>query len=330
MSIAQTLPLSASGKPPSPRGSGLLSGFAWGVLVCNIAVVLWGAVVRATGSGAGCGDHWPLCNGVLVQAHPRVATLIELAHRLTSGIAVIGVVVLLVWTFRSTVPRHLARITSVAATVLIFNEALLGALIVLLGLTANNRSGARAVYLSLHFANTFLLLGALALSAHFTSRKPALLRGSVRLAQAPLALLGLGATLAVGVSGSLAALGDTLFPSRSLMTALAQDLSAQSSWLLRLRFLHPVAAIVAGIFICWLIVRGFSRGSALADRRLGVSVLILLALQYAMGVADVALLAPLWLQILHLLGADLLWVTLVVLTARIFLQVSPAAQRTAR
>ena len=124
-----------------------------------MAVVLWGAVVRATSSGAGCGDHWPLCNGVVVQTHPRLATLIELAHRMTSGVTVIAILLLLVWIFRSTVAGHLARITVVAATVLIFNEALLGALLVLLRLTADNRSPARAVYLSLHLANTLLAAG---------------------------------------------------------------------------------------------------------------------------------------------------------------------------
>ena len=106
-------------------------------------MILWGAVVRATGSGAGCGDHWPLCNGVVVQTHPQLATIIELTHRMTSGITVIAVLLLVVWIFRATVAGHLARITAIAAAVLTFNEALLGALLVLLRLTANNRSAAR-------------------------------------------------------------------------------------------------------------------------------------------------------------------------------------------
>ena len=40
--------------------------FAWLTLGFLILVILWGAFVRATGSGAGCGNHWPLCNGVVV------------------------------------------------------------------------------------------------------------------------------------------------------------------------------------------------------------------------------------------------------------------------
>jgi cytochrome c oxidase assembly protein subunit 15 len=180
MSSAHALPASATTTPETSRASALLPRFAWIVLAYNVAVVLWGAVVRATSSGAGCGDHWPLCNGVVVQTHPRLATLIELAHRMTSGITVIAILFLLVWIFRSTVAGHLARITVIAATLLIFNEALLGALLVLLRLTADNRSPARAVYLSLHLANTLLLLGALALCAHFLSGGEAFCRRSVR------------------------------------------------------------------------------------------------------------------------------------------------------
>ena len=80
MSSAQAFPAAASPAKRS-RTSTLLPRFAWGLLAYNVAVILWGAVVRATSSGAGCGDHWPLCNGVVLQSNPRLATLIELAHR---------------------------------------------------------------------------------------------------------------------------------------------------------------------------------------------------------------------------------------------------------
>jgi heme a synthase len=320
MSSAQALPFQASAEPKSPRNRVFLSRFAWCVLAYNIPVILWGAVVRATGSGAGCGDHWPLCNGVVVQSHPRVATLIEFTHRLTSGITVIAVLALLLWTFRSTIRGHLARVTAVAAAVFTFNEALLGALLVLLRLTADNRSPERAVYLSLHLANTLLLIGALALTAHFLSRKAAPLRGVVHFPHLGLAGLGLLATLIVGMSGTLAALGDTLFPATSLSSAFSQDFSGQGSWLVRLRLLHPLCGLVAGVFICWLLVRAVFRESRAADRGLALGVAGLLAVQYALGVVDIALLTPVWVQILHLLGADLLWISLVVLCARICVQ----------
>jgi cytochrome c oxidase assembly protein subunit 15 len=195
-----------------------------------------------------------------------------------------------------------------------FNEALLGALLVLLRLTADNRSPARAVYLSLHLANTLLLLGALTLAAHFLSRGEAFTRRTIHFAQLPLAVTGMTATLLVGVSGTLAALSDTLFPATSLSAAFTQDFSASGGWLLRLRILHPLTAVIAGLFICWLLLRSIGRPS---ERKLALLVLSLLALQFGLGIADVTLLAPVWMQIVHLLGADLLWIALVVLAARV-------------
>jgi cytochrome c oxidase assembly protein subunit 15 len=118
----------------------------------------------------------------------------------------------------------------------------------------------------------------------------------------------------VGVSGTLAALSDTLFPATSVRAALAQDLSSGTNWLIRLRIVHPVSAVIAGVFIGWLLLRSFPRP---ADRILAVGVLLLLTLQFALGIADVALLAPLWLQIAHLLGAYVLWIALVLLAARV-------------
>ena len=312
MSSAHAFPASAIARPKTPRT--LLPRFAWAVLVYNVAAILWGAVVRATGSGAGCGDHWPLCNGVVVQTHPHLATLIELAHRMSAGVTVIAVVILLVWVFRSTVAGHLSRITVIAATVVIFNESLLGALLVLFRLTADNHSPARAVYLSLHLANTLLLLGTLALCAHFLSGGEVFHRQTVRFTQLPRVITGLVAILLVGMSGTLAALSDTLFPATSVRAALAQDFSRGSTWLQQLRFLHPVTAVIAGLFICWLLLRSVPRPG---ERKLAIGVLSLLALQCVLGIADVVLLAPLWLQITHLFVADLLWIALVVLAARV-------------
>ena len=314
MSSAHAFPASAAAKFQTTRSTTLLPRFAWGVLAYNVLVVLWGAVVRATSSGAGCGDHWPLCNGVVLQTHPRLATIIELAHRMSSGVTVPLVLLLLLWTFRSTVSGHFARAAAIAATVLTLNEGLLGALLVVLHLTADNRSPARAVYLSLHLANTLLLLGALTLAAHFLSRREAFAWSTVRYTQLPLAITGLVATLVVGAIGTLAALSDTLFPATSLGAALAQDFSGNGGWLLRVRILHPLAAVLAGLFICWLLVRCVSRRG---ERRLAIGVALLLTMQYGLGLADVALLAPVWMQIVHLLGADLMWIALVVLTARI-------------
>lgn len=317
---SSTLSAEASPAPAQRDESSLpipaaLRRFAWWVLAYTVLVVLWGAVVRATGSGAGCGDHWPLCNGVVLPQSPQFHTIVEFTHRLMSGALLPLVAVLLVWTWRSTARGQLARWAAGAAMVLTLNEALLGALLVLLRLVAHNQSAARGVYLSFHFANTLLLLAALTLAAEFLSRPRARAQTSLRHGMLLFPSLGILATLIVGVTGSLAALGDTLFPATSLAGAFHQDFSPTASLLLRLRWIHPASAFVAGAFIAWLLMQSLRSAASSRIRALGIVVLGTLIVQYCLGVLDVVLLAPTWLQVLHLLGADIFWICLVLLTA---------------
>ncbi|MBB6147108.1 cytochrome c oxidase assembly protein subunit 15 [Silvibacterium bohemicum] len=291
--------------------------YAWGVVAYNVAVIIWGAAVRATGSGAGCGDRWPLCNGSVIQHHPTVATLIEFAHRSMSGVALILIAGLVYWTFRAAPRRHAARAAAVTALVLTLNEALLGALLVLLGKVAHDQSASRGVYLALHLTNTLLMLGALTLTAHFLSRKMGYMLGSIEFRRRRLAIPGLAAVILTGVCGSLAALADTLYPADSLRAAILQDFAPNSPWLLHIRWMHPVVSLIAGAFILWIVFRGFANSF---DRGLSLTVVGLLVFQYALGVVDLALLAPVAMQMLHLLGADLLWIALTVLTARLCLR----------
>lgn len=319
------MPVAAASATTHHLPSQALRRFAWGVLAYFIAVILWGAVTRATGAGNGCGNHWPLCNGTLIQHSATLDTWIEFTHRITSGISFFSVVGLMVWTFRTTVRGHLARATSVASVAFTLVEAVLGALLVKLGLTAQSQSPIRAPYLALHFTNTLLLVAALTLTAHLLSRKTGYARGNVRLTMPFAAVAALILLLVVGVTGSLAALGDTLFPAMSLSAALRQDFSATSAWLVRWRWTHPIAAFAACAFLIWLVVIAAKRKTHWNNRGLAAVVLVLLAVQYVLGILDVTLLAPLWLQVLHLLGAELLWVALVVLVARIALE--PGEQR---
>jgi heme a synthase len=308
---------------PSPA----LRRFAWAVLVYFIAVILWGGLVRSSGSGAGCGDHWPLCNGTVMQPSARVDTMIEFTHRITSGISFFSAVGLLVWTLVGTVRGHLARGAAAAAVAFTLIEAILGALLVKLGLTAQSHSPLRAPYLALHLTNTLLLLAALTLAAHLLGRRQGFLRREVRLV-APLgAAVGALLVMIVGVTGSLAALGDTLFPASSLSSAFAQDFSATGGWLVRWRWTHPMIALLACIFFVWIVVRARRRSNSWDNRGLAALVMALLAAQYLLGLLDVVFLAPVWLQIAHLLGADVLWASLVVLIARVTLEpILPASQ----
>jgi heme a synthase len=296
------------------RPSRGLRWYAWGVLAYNVAVILDGALVRATGSGNGCGDHWPLCNGEIVQQHPQITTIIEYAHRATSGIALLAVIGLVMWVFRGTAKRHLARAAAVASLVFILNEALIGALLVLLGMTAQNDSPARAFYLSLHLTNTLLMLAAMALTAHFLSREQGYMRGSVWVRGVWTALIGLLAVIATGVTGSLAALADTLHPATNLAAAFAQDFSAQSDWLVRIRWFHPAVSLIAACFVAGLALMSMRYAE---NRKLGLGLIALLAIQIALGLGDLLMLTPLTMQILHLLGADLVWIALVIVVARL-------------
>ena len=198
------------------KGESLPVGrFAWFVVVYNIAVILWGVYVRATGSGAGCGSHWPLCNGAILPATAQRPTAIEFTHRVTSAVSLVLVVILLIWCWRRTAMSEWPRYSAIAAALLLFNEALLGALLVLLDHTEGlDRSAAHAAFLCLHFGNTLLLLAALALTAKWLSkpdrRFAVLAKPHERIAIG----LGLVSVMAIGTTGSLASLGDTIFPFR--------------------------------------------------------------------------------------------------------------------
>lgn len=292
---------------PSPDRA---ARFAWAVLGYNLLVILWGAVVRATGSGAGCGAHWPLCDGEVVPRSAQITTLIEFSHRVSSGLALVAVVALVVVCFRARPPGDPARRAAVASLVLILVEAAIGAGLVLFELVAENESMARAFAMAAHLVNTFALLASLTLTAHFASGG-APPRLAARRGAALSLLAGLVGMVVVGMSGAVAALGDTLFPARSLTEALQADLSPGAHLLIRLRILHPALAVLTGVGLVALAVL---LAPAPGDRlgllsRRGVAGLAMV--QLLVGTLNVALLAPVWLQIVHLLLADLLWIALV-------------------
>jgi heme A synthase len=288
--------------------------YSWLTLAFNVAVVLWGSIVRATGSGAGCGSHWPLCNGVVVPQSHRIETIIEFSHRLTSGVALLLVLGLVVWAFRLLPRGHAARAAAVWAMIFMVGEAALGAALVLFQLVADNPSMNRAAVTSTHLVNTFLLLAALTLTAHFASGGgPFRLRGHGWWSGG--FALGLFGLLLSGVSGATAALGDTLYPSRSLTAALQQDLSPTGHLLIRLRIFHPGIAIASGLLALYLAMTLLKRRLGPETRRFAGWTAALVFTQVLMGTVNVLLLAPVWLQVIHLLVADLLWIAFVRLGA---------------
>jgi cytochrome c oxidase assembly protein subunit 15 len=292
------------------RRSRALPFFAAAVLGFMVLVILWGAVVRATGSGAGCGNHWPLCNGDFFPHHPRIATIIEFTHRSMSGICSALVAGLIAWTFKACNKGDRARKAVVWCGILLITEAFLGAVLVKGGYVESNASNMRVFMQCIHFTNTMLLLAALTLTWWWLGDRQAITP------QAPktrvIAWLALGMTVVVGATGSVAALADTLFPSPSLQAGMMQDFAASAPLLVRMRWLHPVAAVIALACALWLCVPLRAQAS-----RIGWWVLGLIALQFVLGAGDVLLLAPTWMQVLHLLGADLYWIALVAAAASI-------------
>ena len=290
-----------------------LSDFAWFVVVYNVAVIIWGAYVRATGSGAGCGSHWPLCNGEVLPATSQIQTVIEFTHRVTSGLSLVLIGILLLWCWRRTAIGDWPRYSAIAATVLLLNEAFLGALLVLLNhLGSPDRSALYAFFLCLHFGNTLLLLAALALTAKWLSTPDPRFRSVTTSHQMISTGLGLLSVMVIGMTGSLASLGDTIFPTDSLRHAFLQDFSSSSHILLRLRVLHPIAAVIGSIYVLWLVHAFWQK----QDRSVLASLLTFaLTAQIMLGTMNVIFLAPVWLQLTHLFVAEVFWILLVLASA---------------
>ena len=292
-----------------------LARYSWFVLAYNLFVILWGAFVRASGSGAGCGSHWPLCNGVPVPRSPQLETIIEFAHRMSSGFSLVLVVLLVVWGFRAFAKGHPVRKAVVAVFIFEMVEVLVGAGLVLLGLVARDESVARAVVMPIHLANTFLLLGSTALAAWYASgRAPIRLHGQGILGIGW--VIGLAGVMFIGMSGAVTALGDTLFPAGSLIEGLRQDISPTVHVLVRLRVWHPVIAVAIALYVvAYLAPALAARRPGGVATRLSRIVIALVAIQLAAGFVNVILLAPIWMQIVHLALASAVWVALVLLGA---------------
>jgi heme a synthase len=285
--------------------------YAWTVLSFNVLVILWGALVRASRSGDGCGNNWPLCNGSVLPTAPRIATAIEFTHRLSTGAALIAVVAMAIWAFRAFAPGPIRRAAG-WSVFFILTEALLGAGLVLLRYVGEDASIGRALYLSAHLINTLLMLAAIALTAYWSSTEESVGWSNAGTA-AKLLGIALASALVVGVSGAIAALGDTLFPVTSLRAGWEADFSSASHLFIRLRIWHPLIATLGGIYTAtaalWI-------GRRIPEsKRMAFAVVAAVGLQLTVGVVNLTLLAPIWMQMIHLLFADVLWISLVVFSA---------------
>ncbi len=271
--------------------------WAWSVVGLAFPVIAWGAVVRATGSGAGCGNTWPTCDGALLPLARSTEQLIEFSHRLTSALFGLLVIGLVVAARRAYGAGHRVRRLAWLTLGLTGLEGLLGAGLVRFEQVADNAELSRAFWISGHLVNTMLLLAAAfatAWAASHPDRRLDRIAGSL--------LGGAAALLLVGMSGAITALGDTLFPATSFLDGLGRELSVTANLFERLRVAHPILAVGTGVLIVILVRK---RGRATAGS--GRDLVLIIGLQLLLGVVNVLLAAPIWMQIVHLLVADLVW-----------------------
>ena len=286
--------------------------FAWGTLGLNIFVIVWGAFVRASGSGAGCGSHWPLCNGEIIPQPERIATVIEFFHRVTSGLALIAVLVLVVWAFRAYPKGNPVRIGALASLVFIIIESLVGAALVLLQYVEFNVSVGRAIWMSIHLTNTLLLIAVLTLTAWWASGgKGFRLRGHGATGGTLLAaIIGM---FILGVSGAITALGDTL----TIAGGISPDENALVATFVQLRVFHPLLAFIVGGLLAFAVSTGTRHDPAPNVQRFGWWAVGLFAVQLLIGALNVFLKAPVWLQMVHLFFTTVIWILTVLYGAAV-------------
>lgn len=325
------------------------SKYAWFVLGYNLIVILWGAFLRASLSGDGCGQYWLTCNGEVVPNAPQFKTIIEFSHRASTGLAFVFVLVLIVWaffkyrivnyrfsfsisiikiiakafveTFASSINRNRVLNMAFASFIFIVFEALIGAGLVLTGNTAENLTPTRPFWMAAHLITTFSLLAALALTAWFASGGKSFSFSSAPRNVLLLLAIAVAGFLVVGMSGSVAALSSMLFPSTSLSEGFTQDFSATSHYLLRLRISHPILSITVGIYLAFL--AGWLKSqvkNSLWVNRLANILTVIVVVQFASGALTLLLHSPVLMQLVHLLLADLLWIIFVLLTAVVLAQ----------
>ncbi len=277
--------------------------YAWSLLGYTVLVILWGGFVRASGSGAGCGAHWPLCNGEVIPQSPTINTVIEFGHRLTSGLAGILALVLIVWAFLAYGLRSSVFKAAAFSLLFMITEGAVGAGLVLFEYVAYNPSIARAYWMVAHLTNTFLLLAALTLTAWTASEGqfPHFRRNGRRGWMVFASLCGL---IVLGASGAVTALGDTL----AIGGGLDPAENAIVATLVGLRLTHPILACAVFILMAVTVLLSRQRSSGLGGSRFGLWVVGLMTAQLLIGLVNVQLHAPIWLQLIHLLMTDLIWI----------------------
>jgi heme A synthase len=289
-----------------------LAKYSWVILIYTILVILYGAFVRASGSGAGCGSHWPTCNGDVIPQTDSIKTMIEFGHRVTSALLGPMVIALIIWAWRKHGFRHRVTQGSIWTFVFVLIEGGIGAGIVLFEYVADNPSSARAVWMGAHLVNTLILLAITTATVYWASGGKPFRLGNNRSISSMLGI-GLFLLLIVGAFGAITALGDTLFPAESFLEGAAAKFNPDSHFSVKARLWHPTIAVGTTIYllvIFWTTEEFWTTEFRSRWTKINIGLLVL---QIMGGLVNVLLAAPIWMQIVHLLMADLAWVALIIL-----------------
>ncbi len=290
------------------------------VLVYNLIVIAWGAFVRISFSGDGCGSHWPLCNGELMPSFENIKTAVEFSHRVSSGLVLPLTIAMIVMAHRTFGSKRAATKWSWATLLFVCISATVGMLLVKFGWVGQNDSMGRAITLAAHLINTMLLLGALTAAIWYGSGRPKI---AMKGMAGWLAVVGSLAVLLVGMSGAVTSLGDTIFPRGSSLQVITEGLSPTGHFLLRLRIWHPFIAVAVSLILFFAVIVLSDICERKEVRTYGRRVIGVVALQLLVGLVNVWMKAPAAMAIVHLLLADVLWI----LTVRLWLSAIESPKR---
>jgi len=302
---------------PTPEAIRRYRLFVWALVAFTVVVILSGDIVQATESGAGCGEHWPRCDGSLIPAIGDAHTAVEFTHRMVTTILSLGFIVMVIAARRLFGRGHLVWRTALAATGILIIEILLGAALVLFGWVEEDASWGRVFADSFHVVNTFMLVGAVALVAHFAAGHRGF-RVDTSLRRDRYLLFAVVIVVAVAITGTLNSLADTLYFSDQVDV----DETPIAALLVTIRGIHPAVAIGGGVIALYLVHQVSARQPGQAEN-LGMAIQGVIALQFLVGIFNIVLLTPLETQIVHLTLADALWLLLLIFSAHTLQQTAP-------
>lgn len=314
--------------------SKILPQILFTLLVYTLLVILWGAWVRISHSGDGCGDTWPLCRGQLIPDAAQKKTWVEFAHRGMSGFFGIFVFSLFIF-IRKNFARDSRTYTWIKwSLIFTVTEALLGAKLVLFHLVGNNDTPFRAFAMALHLINSLMLTASVAMTWDVTNNQNSVARvqnpwgkqQAYRPLQIKKIFISLIASfLALGVTGAIAALANTIYPALSLNEGLLADLNENSHYLIRLRAFHPMMGILigCGLTLSLWISSQFTKDDEIIFKRRTLRAAAGCLFGVVIGATTLLTLSPPTMKLVHLTMTYTIWILLTLWCRQLLWPIEP-------